>query len=100
MHQWYAARGWHRWMASTQRGMATVYWAPIEIHRPLCASPFDPGIVVTEVPGFGPTHIVPDGWAVQRGADGAEIRERGSTPSLASPLGANLPGKATVLGAG
>ena len=97
LHAWYAARGWRRFQATTPRGPATIYWAPIEIHRPLCASPFDPGVVVVNVDGYGPVHVVPPGWATQHGADAAELKEAGRKPSLQQVAEGDRVGPATVI---
>lgn len=102
LHAWYTTRGWNRYVATTKRGMAILYWAPNALHRPLCADPFDPYVTVAPVVGYGLVHLVPQDWATQRGlADSAEQREAGTTPSLRASMGEGadgaLPGKASVL---
>lgn len=101
MHQWYSERGWRRYLVQTATGQATLYWTPIAMYRPLCANPYDAGIVPTEIPqGYGSAHLVPANWAL-RGADAAEQVEvmQGRTPSLTQGAG-GLPGKARVMVAG
>lgn len=100
LHAWYEARGWKRYVATTKRGPATLYWAANPLYRPLCPEPFDAAVTTAAIAGYGMAHLVPDGWAAQ-GADGAEVREAGSLPSLRTSMGdgvaGTMPGKASVL---
>lgn len=99
LHAWYTARGWKRFVAATKRGPAVLYWSPQPLYRPLCPDSFDAGMVTANVEGYGAVHLVPDGWAAQRGADGAELRE--GMPQLRASMGDGadgaMPGKASVL---
>lgn len=99
LHLWYTSRGWQRFVATTPRGPMIIYWAPVEIHRPLCADSFDAYIQAVAVEGYGLVHVIPRDWAATRsGADTAEAKEAGTTPELRQAMGPGQPGKATVLG--
>lgn len=81
LHAWYSDRGWRRYQVTTPSGHAVVYWTPLALYRPLCAEPFDPSLIITDVEPYGVAHQVPFGWA-GRSADAAEAREqaRGAIP--------------------
>lgn len=93
MHDWYAAKGWHRYVAQTPRGLATLYWSPIAAYRPLADTPYDVAIKKVTLQGYGVCHQVPEGWHM-RGANFAEELEGGLTAQHASD------GRARVITAG